>query len=254
MTGLLRLSGIDLAYPGGVQALHSIDLDLAAGTRLSVVGPSGCGKSSLLRIIAGLMPASAGTLTWDEPVGRRGIGMVFQEPTLMPWARVLDNVRLPLDLAGVRRADGDARARQQLDAVGLGDFAAAYPRQLSGGMRMRVSLARALVTGPRVLLLDEPFAALDEITRFQLNDDFLRLCRDTGVTAIFVTHSVFEAVYLATRLIVMSPRPGCIIADMGVDLPDERTPDLRMQTRFGVICRQVSSTLMGAMAGDGGRS
>lgn len=170
----------------------------------------------------------------------------------MPWATVADNVRLPLDLAGVAKAEARERAAEQLARVGLADVAAAFPRELSGGMRMRAALARALVTGPRVLLLDEPFAALDEITRFRLNDELLALWQETGVTALFVTHSVFEAVYLSTRIAVMSPRPGRIVAEMPVALPRPRRPALRTEAGFGTLCREASALLAAAMGEDAG--
>lgn len=195
------------------------------------------------------MQPTTGTVDWATTIAPGGIGMVFQEATLMPWATILDNARLPLDLAKVGRAEGDARAEDQLRAVGLGDFLKAYPRELSGGMRMRVALARALVTRPSVLLMDEPFAALDEMIRFRLNDDLLRLCRSSGLTTIFVTHSVSEAVYLSDRVVVMAPRPGVVIDDIAIDLPADRDPDLRAAPAFGALCRQVSKTLMAGLKG-----
>ncbi len=246
---MLRIAGLDLVWPDGRKALDGVDLTVGAGEFLSIVGPSGCGKSTLLRIVAGLIPPSAGGLDWSDAPTSGGIGFVFQEPTLMPWAKVLDNVRLPLDLARVPRKEGGVRAMQQLERVGLADFSAAYPRELSGGMRMRVALARALVTRPRLLLLDEPFAALDEITRFKLNDDILALWREAGVTALFVTHSVFEAVYLSTRVAVMSARPGRIVADIAIDLQHHRQQSMRTEPAFGALCRRVSDARSAGMAG-----
>lgn len=259
MEPLLRSEGLGLRYaPGGTagtEALADVGLTVARGEFVSLLGPSGCGKSTLLRLIAGLLPPTAGGVHWSAPPGPGDIGFVFQEPTLMPWATVADNVRLPLDLAGVAKAEARERAAEQLARVGLVDVAAAFPRELSGGMRMRAALARALVTRPRVLLLDEPFAALDEITRFRLNDELLALWQETGVTALFVTHSVFEGVYLSTRIAVMSPRPGRIVAEMAVDLPRPRRPYLRTEAGFGVLCREASALLAAAMgdsAGGGG--
>jgi len=179
-----------------------------AGELLSLLGPSGCGKSTLLRLIAGLAEPSPGRIEWRDPAAQHRLGFVFQEPTLMPWARVADNVRLPLMLAGMGRAESDARVGEAIAHVGLEGFARAYPRELSGGMRMRVSIAQALVTRPLVLLMDEPFAALDEITPFRLESDLADLQHRRKLTVIFVTHSVFESVYLGRRVVVLSPRPG----------------------------------------------
>lgn len=247
MTDLLGIHGLTLAYPGGARALEGVELRLGEGDFLSLVGPSGCGKSTLLRIIAGLLQPTSGTLSWGRKPGRGGIGFVFQEPTLMPWARVGANVRLPLDLAGVPRAEADTRVAEQLARVGLFEFENAFPRELSGGMRMRVALARALVTKPALLLLDEPFAALDEITRFKLNDDLLALWRAEGFTAVFVTHSVFESVYLSSRVAVMSARPGRVVADIPIPLAHPRTAALRTEAGYGALCRDVSAALARAM-------
>ena len=228
MTALVATERLGKVFDSGTRALHAIDLAVEPGEFVSIVGPSGCGKSTLLRLIAGLSPASEGRVVWPGGAPGRGeIGFVFQDATLMPWATAFDNVWLPLRLAGQGRADARAEIDQALKLVKLDGFAASYPRALSGGMRMRVSIARALVTHPRILLLDEPFAALDEITRFRLNDDLLRLWRTQGWTVIFVTHSVFEAVYLSTRVVVMSPRPGRIVADMKIDLPQPRESGMR---------------------------
>jgi len=244
---LLRVKGVSKRFPGGTTALDGVSLEVAAGEFLSLVGPSGCGKSTLLRLVAGLDTPSAGSISWDDPPGRGGIGFVFQEATLMPWARVLENVRLPLDLAGVPRSDSEPQALDLLQRVGLKDFAAAYPRELSGGMRMRVSLARALVTRPRVLLMDEPFAALDEITRQRLADDLLALWRAERFTVLFVTHSVFESAYLSTRVAVMAVRPGRVVADIPVALPQPRVPALRTDPAYAAVCRDVSGALARAM-------
>jgi len=238
----------------GVTALDGIDLDIHRGEFLSVLGPSGCGKSTLLRIIAGLTEPNSGVrrllLETDRagriPVGR--IGFVFQDPTLMPWSTVTDNVLLPFRLAGrVGHAERE-RAAAEIGSVGLAGFERAYPRQLSGGMRMRVSIARALVTKPDLLLLDEPFAALDEITRMALNDDLMRLWESRRPTVVFVTHSVFESVYLSTRIAVMTPRPGHIVAELPVDLPQPRERSLRTSPRYAALCTTVSEQLAKAMA------
>ncbi|SNS17476.1 MULTISPECIES: ABC transporter ATP-binding protein [unclassified Azospirillum] len=247
MSPLLNVAGLSLAYGKGTLALDGVDLTLNRGEFLSLLGPSGCGKSTLLRLIAGLLTPSGGQLQWQSPIARGDIGFVFQEPTLMPWARVIDNVRLPLEIAGVPRVAATDRAMAELEKVGLQDFSKSYPRELSGGMKMRVSLARALVTRPALLLLDEPFAALDEITRLKLNDDLLSLWRRDGFTAIFVTHSVFESVYLSTRIAVMRPRPGRIVAELPVELPSQRDYATRTGAAYNDHCRTVSTLLHQAM-------
>jgi NitT/TauT family transport system ATP-binding protein len=221
---------------------------VARGEFLSLLGPSGCGKSTLLRIVAGLTPPSAGDcrLAVDRAPGR--IGFVFQDPTLMPWSTVTANVLLPFRIARRRGAEVRDKALAAIRAVGLAGFEDAYPHQLSGGMRMRVSIARALVTDPDLLLLDEPFAALDEITRLQLNDDLLLLWERHRPTILFVTHSVFESVYLSTRIAVMSARPGRIAADLSVALAQPRSRATRMSPEYAAMCEQVSATLGHAMA------
>ena len=241
----VRIRGVTMRYDGGSTALGPLDLDIARGDFVSLLGSSGCGKSTALRLIAGLLRASAGRI--DSPADAR-IGFVFQEPTLMPWASVRDNVRLPLTLAHVPAAQSIPRAEAALAQVGLGDFADAFPRQLSGGMKMRASLARALVTHPDILLLDEPFAALDEITRFRLNDDLLALWRALGKTILFVTHSVFESVYLSRRVVVMTPRPGRVAADFSIEAPPQRGDDFRTSAAYAAQCRAVSRAL--ARAGE----
>ena len=241
-------------FATGVTALDGIDLDIHRGEFLSLLGPSGCGKSTLLRIIAGLSEPSSGvrrlSLAMDRtgkiPAGR--IGFVFQDPTLMPWCSVVDNVLLPFRLAGRIGSAERERADAEIQSVGLGGFERAYPRQLSGGMRMRVSIARALVTDPDLLLLDEPFAALDEITRMALNDDIMRLWENRRPTVVFVTHSVFESVYLSTRIAVMTPRPGHVVAELPVDLPQPRQRSLRTSPRYAALCATVSEQLAKAMA------
>ena len=255
---LVTLQGIGKRFGSGVTALEAIDLEVRRGEFLSLVGPSGCGKSTLLQIIAGLIEPNAGSRRLALETDRRGrvpsgrIGFVFQDPTLMPWSTVTDNVLLPFRLAGRVRAAECERAAAEIDSVGLVGFEKAYPRQLSGGMRMRVAIARALVTDPDLLLLDEPFAALDEITRMALNDDQLRLWEMRRPTVIFVTHSVFESVYLSTRIAVMTPRPGRIIADLPIELPQPRDRALRTSPAYAGICANVSEQLARGMAAEGG--
>src|SRR5215204_1138921 len=204
---IVSLRGVSKIFPNGVVALRDAAFDIGEREFVSLLGPSGCGKSTALRIIAGLTEPSTGEVTWRDRAaqGASGeIGFVFQEPTLMPWASVASNVHLPLKLAGVDRTSSMPRIRESLTRVGLEAFENAFPRELSGGMKMRVSIARALVTTPKLLLMDEPFAALDEITRFKLNDDLLSLWESLGKTIVFVTHSVFESVYLSNRVVVMT--------------------------------------------------
>jgi NitT/TauT family transport system ATP-binding protein len=249
----VRLRGATKVYDNGVTALGSLDLDVARGEFVSLLGPSGCGKSTALRLIAGLSAPSSGTVNVSRHVnevdGRHPIGFVFQEPTLMPWANVRDNVRLPLKLANAPAAEADGRVGKALAQVGLAEFAGAFPRELSGGMKMRVSLARALVTDPDILLMDEPFAALDEITRFRLNDDLLALWRKLHKTVIFVTHSVFESVYLSQRVIVMTARPGRISREFRIDTPEPRGADFRTSAEYAGYCREVSSALVPSYSG-----
>ncbi|MBI5320088.1 ABC transporter ATP-binding protein [Bradyrhizobium sp.] len=254
MTGLaVRLNGVTKTYDSGVAALGPLDLDVRRGEFLSLLGPSGCGKSTALRLIAGLAAPTSGSVDVarqpNETGGTHAIGFVFQEPTLMPWANVAANVRLPLELANMPAAEADRRVTAALAQVGLVEFVHSYPRELSGGMKMRVSLARALVTDPEILLMDEPFAALDEITRFRLNNDLLALWRDLRKTVIFVTHSVFESVYLSQRVIVMSARPGRIAAEFRIDAAEPRGEDFRTSADYAGFCRQVSAALAPAYEG-----
>jgi NitT/TauT family transport system ATP-binding protein len=242
---VVSLRGVSKVFGSGVSALDGLDLDVRDGEFLSLLGPSGCGKSTALRIIAGLSEPTSGAVTWpgaEQGRGVKDIGFVFQEPTLMPWATVFGNVYLPLKLVGMSGATAAPRIMETLARVGLSEFAKAYPRQLSGGMRMRVSIARALVTAPRVLLMDEPFAALDEITRFKLNDDLIALWRELRMTVVFVTHSVFESVYLSQRVVVMSARPGRVFAELAIDAR-ERDASFRTSAEYASHCRVASQAL-----------
>ena len=252
---LLALQGVCKTFPNGLLALDGVTLTLPGEPQfLAVLGPSGCGKSTLLRITANLDAPSEGSVDWPaldgagEGRGGLNLGYVFQEPTLMPWASVFDNVRLPLRIRGLSGAAVSDRVMEMLARVGLQDFARSYPRELSGGMRMRASVARALVTEPRLLLMDEPFAALDEITRGKIERDLLQLWLSTRLTIVFVTHSVFEAVFLASRVVVMTPRPGRIAADLVIDAPYPRTEEHRMSAAYIAQCREVSEALARAMS------
>lgn len=247
MSLAISLTTVDKRFANGVQALTRISLDVAPGAFVALLGPSGCGKTTVLRLVAGLEQPSGGTLALGA--ARPTLSYVFQEPTLMPWASVADNVALPLRIARLPAAEIGARVTPALAAVGLERFAASLPAELSGGMKMRASIARALVTRPDALLMDEPFAALDEITRQRLNGDLLALWQAQRFTALFVTHSVFEAVFLAQRVIVMSPRPGRIIADIAVDAPYPRANDWRLDGRYQALCRAASAALEAGFAG-----
>src|SRR3979490_3393501 len=247
-TGLaVSLRGVTKVYDSGVMALGPLDLDVSKGEFVSLLGPSGCGKSTALKLIAGLSAPTSGAVGVSHRAGQaragHSLGFVFQEPTLMPWTSVRENVRLPLKLAHAPVAEANARISEALAQVGLTEFAEAFPRELSGGMKMRVSLARALVTDPDILLLDEPFAALDEITRFRLNNDLLSLWRNLRKTVIFVTHSVFESVYLSQRVIVMTSRPGRLSAEVRIDAPEPRGEDFRTSADYAAYCRKVSHAL-----------
>jgi NitT/TauT family transport system ATP-binding protein len=250
---VVSLRGVIKVYDNGLTALGPIDLDVRRGEFVSLLGPSGCGKSTALRLIAGLSVPTAGFLNVERPKltvgGGHPVGFVFQEPTLMPWTTVRENVRLPLKLAHVPPLDSDARIDQALAQMGLSEFASAYPRELSGGMKMRVSLARALVTDPDILLMDEPFAALDETTRFRLNNDLLTLWRGLRKTVIFVTHSVFESVYLSQRVLVMTSRPGRMAAEIAIATEEPRAEDFRTSAGYAAHCRQVSDALAPSYSG-----
>ncbi|HEX4409433.1 MAG TPA: ABC transporter ATP-binding protein [Xanthobacteraceae bacterium] len=253
-SSLVTLRGVGKTFANGTVALEGLDLDVRAGEFLTLLGPSGCGKSTALRIIAGLTEPSMGRVAWQKTTATEQasrIGFVFQEPTLMPWATVADNVMLPLKLKGAPATDAALRVAAVLERVGLSQFAKAFPRELSGGMRMRVSIARALVTEPALLLMDEPFAALDEITRFKLNNDLLALWQTLRTTIVFVTHSVFESVYLSSRVVVMAPRPGRLFRELTIDTPYPRDQDFRTSADYAALCRNASQTLADAMATGG---
>jgi NitT/TauT family transport system ATP-binding protein len=239
-------------YPNGTQALQPVDLHVAEGEFVTLLGPSGCGKSTLLKMIAGLLaPTDGRVLLWRKPVaqlkdGGRRLAFVFQSPTLMPWAGVTTNVRLPLDLAHVARAEADARVAEALKLVGLGRFAHVLPRALSGGMQMRVSIARALVTHPNLLLMDEPFGALDEITRHKLDIELLELWRTQRLTIVFVTHSIHEAVFLSQRVVMMAARPGRVVEDVRIDEPYPRGPDFMVSPEFSRYAKRLQDSLLRA--------
>ena len=245
----LSLENITKTFSVGTEALAPTSLELSNGEFVALVGPSGCGKSTLLRIAARLMEPTSGTVSGTASRDHSKFGFVFQDPTLMPWATVLENVALPLHLNHSSKKDAADRSTRVLEWVGLSDFAHAYPRELSGGMKMRASIARALVQQPELLLLDEPFAALDEFTRAQLNDDLLRLWEEQKWTALFVTHSIREAAFLSSRVIVMSPRPGRVVANLSVPFDHPRTSALRNGHPFTDFCADVSQHFAQAMSG-----
>lgn len=245
------MRAVALAYANGVTALDGLTLDIRAGEFVSILGPSGCGKSTALRLMAGLLTPTAGTIQRDSRLTAAGrIGFVFQDATLTPWSRALANVRLPLDLARVPRAEANERAAAMLALVGLGGFERAWPHELSGGMRMRVSIARALATKPDLLLMDEPFAALDEFTRARLNDDLLALRAQLGFSVAFVTHSTWESVYLSDRIVVMSARPGRITGEARVVAPQERGAAFRASAGYASQCAAIL-TIAGAASETG---
>jgi len=250
---LVSLRSVSKIFSNGTVALKDLSLDVEQGEFVSLLGPSGCGKSTALRIIAGLGDATSGRVDWTratrDPEGHpeREIGFVFQEPTLMPWATVFNNVWLPLRLHSVSRSAARDRVIEALTMVGLEKFVDAYPRELSGGMKMRVSIARALITRPKLLLMDEPFAALDEITRFKLNEDLLSLWQRFGWTVVFVTHSVFESVYLSERIVVMAARPGRVVGELKIEAPYPRGEEFRTSAPYNLYCRQASEALHAAI-------
>lgn len=231
-----------MVFPDGTHAVDGVTFDVHSGEFVTIVGPSGCGKSTLLRIASGLTDNTAGEVTVD----REGVGYVFQDATLLPWRTVQRNVELLAELGGVDRATRAERANANIDLVGLGGFADKYPKQLSGGMKMRASLARSLVLEPDVFLFDEPFGALDEITRERLNDELLSLFTQKRFGALFITHSIAEAVFLSTKVLVMSARPGQIVASFDIPFDYPRDPDIRFDAAFGDLSGQISHELRGA--------
>jgi NitT/TauT family transport system ATP-binding protein len=252
---ILTLEQVGKTYANGTVALQAFNLKVLPDTITSLVGPSGCGKSTVLQIVSGLSELTTGHLTWTgeaSPVSRQGGGnphklaYVFQEAALMPWATVLDNVRLPLKLARVPKQPALEAVSEAIAQVGLQGFERCYPRELSGGMQMRVSIARALVTQPQILLMDEPFGALDEMTRGKLNQDLLALQHQRQLTIVFVTHSIYEAVYLAHKVVVMAT-PGRVVAEIPIDAPHPREPGYRLSPQFNRCCQQVSHCLSQAM-------
>ncbi len=255
-TSMLYLNQIGKRYQNGTEALRGMNMEVEQGAFVSLLGPSGCGKSTLLKIIAGLANQTSGQIVWPgldgEGPGRPEgeISFVFQEPTLMQWASVFDNVWLPLRLKGQSRSAARQPVDEALAMVGLSEFANSYPRELSSGMKMRVSIARALVTRPKLMLMDEPFAALDEITRFKLNNDLLELWKKFGWTVLFVTHSVFESAYLANRIVVMAARPGHVVEDIGFDAAYPRDQDFRKSAQYTAMCGRALDALHLAKAAD----
>jgi NitT/TauT family transport system ATP-binding protein len=232
---------------GAVEALRDVSLRIDAGDFVALLGPSGCGKSTLLRLIAGLDEADSGHLEWEpgHQPNPGDVGFVFQDPILLPWASAADNVFLPLRLRGIPRQQGMPQVHAALQRVGLGGFERARPRQLSGGMRMRVSIARALVTRPRLLLMDEPFAALDEFTRHKLQEDLLSLWHELRCTVVFVTHSIYEACFLARRIVLMTPRPGRI--DHEIASPLRPGADTRLDPVYTTLVAQVTHDMRRAI-------
>jgi NitT/TauT family transport system ATP-binding protein len=251
----LTLDRITKTYSNNTIAVKDLSLKVFTGDFVSLVGASGCGKSTVLQLISGLEKASSGNILWEEKHGDtaqkklrdRDLAFVFQEASLLPWATVADNIYLPLKLAGVPRNRGNILVGEAIELVGLIGFEKSYPRELSGGMKMRVSIARALVTQPQILLMDEPFGALDELTREKLNSDLLTLWQEKHWTVIFVTHNIYEAVYLSNRVLVMSSHPGSIFDEVAIDAPYPRNEDFRTSTICNEYCRQVSLKLREAM-------
>ena len=247
-TAMIRMDGVHKRFANGTLAVRDMSLGIEPGQFVTFLGPSGCGKSTALRMIAGLLSASAGSITVNgHPAGKgsdgRDVGFVFQDATLMPWATVFDNVYLPLRLSGIRRKAAAPQVEDALAMVGLSAFQDSYPRELSGGMKMRVSIARAMVTRPTLLLMDEPFAALDEMTRFKLNNDVLKLWQEHHLTVIFVTHSIFESVYLSNRVIVMAAHPGRVVDDIALPGGYPRTDEYRTSGEFAENTRLVTKAL-----------
>ncbi len=249
---IISIKNVKKSFGSGTLAVSGMTLDIFKNEFISFLGPSGCGKSTLLKMISGLLRPTTGHIkilgnqNYDKEISE-DIGFVFQDATLMPWATVEDNVFLPLRLKGFSRKQASEEIEKILAKVGLKDFKRSYPRELSGGMKMRVSIARALITKPSLLLMDEPFAALDEMTRFKLNNDVLSFWENTNLTVIFVTHSVFESVYLSSRVVVMAPRPGRVVADIPLDENYPRTDEYRTTTEYSEKCRLVSGHLQSTL-------
>ncbi|MGA6136666.1 ABC transporter ATP-binding protein [Acinetobacter dispersus] len=252
ITPIIMARGVEKTYPNGTNALQRLDLNIARGEIISLLGPSGCGKSTLLKMFADLEQPSAGLVRWNGKADIQSqckMAMVFQEATLMPWANIEDNVRLPLDLQRIAKSASTSKVQAALKAVGLEKFSTAYPRELSGGMQMRASLARALVTEPDLLLMDEPFGALDEFTRHKLDSDIRQLWSERDLTVVFVTHSIYEAVYLSSRVIVMGARPGRVVADLKIKGPYQRDESFRSSDIFIQQCSHLSQLLAEASGG-----
>jgi NitT/TauT family transport system ATP-binding protein len=245
----LTLNCVSKVYSSGTVALQQMNLTVAKGEFVTLVGPSGCGKSTVLRLIAGLGKLSSGKLEWSQRDLRQELAFVFQEPALMPWANVVENVRLPLKLSGVGKRQSRTVVQEALHLVGLEGVEKCYPRQLSGSMKMRVSIARALVTQPRILLMDEPFGAPDEMTCSKLNRDLLQLWQQTQWTVIFVTHNIYEAVYLSQRVMVIAASPGREVAEVAIEAPYPRSEDFRTSRLCNQYCREISNHLSEAVAG-----
>ena len=252
-TPAVSLQGITVRFHserGNVTALQDVSISLPEGAFVSLIGPSGCGKSTLLRVVADLLRPASGEVrilggTAQSARAARSLGFVFQDSALLPWRTVINNVRLPLQVGRVPRVERGPTAEELLALVGLAGRENAYPQELSGGMRQRVSIARALICQPRVLLMDEPFGALDEITRDRMNEELLRIWEQTGTTVLFVTHSIPEAVYLSQRVVVLSANPGRVHAEVPIDLPYPRTLDVRDRPEFTTLTARVRRLLQG---------
>jgi len=250
----ITFNHVSKVYANGTIALQDMNLAIEDGQFVSLVGASGCGKSTALKLMAGLGQMSEGSITWGEHQPQKELAFVFQEPSLLPWATVMENVRLPLKLVGMSDRESRSPAQEVLHLVGLDKFAQSYPRELSGGMKMRVSIARALVTKPKILLMDEPFGALDEMTRAKLNADVLNLWQQgdeqgSRYTVVFVTHNIYEAVYLSQRVVIMAPRPGRVVGEVAIEAPYPRTEEFRTSRISNEYCREISGRLAAAVAG-----
>ena len=243
---LVSLRAVSKTFDNGAVALDALDLDVFPGEALTLLGPSGCGKSTALRLIAGLAQPTQGEISWASEAARQNLGVVFQEATLLPWANVFANVYLPLRLAGMGKKEAEPRVLEALAMVRLEAARDSLPRELSGGMKMRCAIARALATRPKLLLMDEPFAALDEVTRFSLNDELLEVKRRTQTTIVFVTHSVAESVYLSTRVVILSACGGRVIDEIAIP-PAARDAEFRLGPQFSALARRASTALRRAM-------